>query len=103
MTLHEVSEATRIIQESADSDANIIFGSVFDDSVGDKIKITVIATGFELPSSYGAGPLGDRNRRRTIFPFERAMERRQLAPQEVALPEGEESFDVPAFLRKKAD
>ena len=103
MTLHEVSEATRIIQESADADANIIFGSVFDDSVGDKIKITVIATGFELSASYGASPPGDRNRRRTIFPFERAMERRQLAPEEVALPEGEESFDVPAFLRKKAD
>ncbi|RPI25982.1 MAG: cell division protein FtsZ [Acidobacteria bacterium] len=47
MTLHEVSEASRIIQEAADPEANIIFGSVFDDSMGSKIKITVIATGFD--------------------------------------------------------
>ena len=48
MTLHEVSEASRIIQESAHPDANIIFGSVFDEELGNKIKITVIATGFDL-------------------------------------------------------
>jgi len=47
MTLHEVSEASRIIQEAADPEANIIFGSVFDESMGNKIKITVIATGFD--------------------------------------------------------
>ncbi len=46
ITLQEVSEASRIIQESAHPDANIIFGSVFDEGVKDKIKITVIATGF---------------------------------------------------------
>ena len=53
MTLHEVCEASRIIQESAHPEANIIFGSVFDDQMGESIKITVIATGFteelELP------------------------------------------------------
>ncbi len=47
MTLHEVSEASRIIQEAAHEDANIIFGSVFDDEMENKLKITVIATGFE--------------------------------------------------------
>lgn len=47
MTLMEVSEASEIIQESAHRDAHIIFGSVCDDSLGDKIKITVIATGFQ--------------------------------------------------------
>lgn len=46
ITLHEVSEASRIIQESAHPDANIIFGSVFDEAVEQEIKITVIATGF---------------------------------------------------------
>ena len=47
LTLHEVSEASRVIQESAHPDANIIFGSVFDEGIEDKIKITVIATGFD--------------------------------------------------------
>ena len=47
ITLHEVSEASRIIQESAHPDANIIFGSVLDEEIEDKIKITVIATGFD--------------------------------------------------------
>ena len=47
LLLHEVSEAASIIHESADEDANIIFGAVIDDSMNDEIKITVIATGFE--------------------------------------------------------
>ncbi len=47
MTLREVSEASRIIQEAAHVDANIIFGSVFDDEMKNRLKITVIATGFE--------------------------------------------------------
>ncbi len=47
MTLHEVSEASRIVQEAAHSDANIIFGSVFDEQMGNKVKVTVIATGFD--------------------------------------------------------
>jgi cell division protein FtsZ len=47
MTLHEVSEASTIVQEAADAEANIIFGTVIDESLGDSIKITVIATGFD--------------------------------------------------------
>jgi len=49
MTLHEIDEASRIIQEAADPEANIIFGSVFDETLGSRIKITVIATGFDKP------------------------------------------------------
>ena len=46
ITLQEVNEASQIVQKSAHPDANIIFGSVFDESLGNKLKITVIATGF---------------------------------------------------------
>jgi cell division protein FtsZ len=46
MTLHEISEAANIIQEAADADANIIFGTVIDRSRKGSIKVTVIATGF---------------------------------------------------------
>jgi cell division protein FtsZ len=46
MTLHEVNEASKLIQEEAHEEANIIFGSVIDESMGDEIRVTVIATGF---------------------------------------------------------
>jgi cell division protein FtsZ len=45
--LHEVNEASSLIQQAAHEDANIIFGSVIDPSIGDEVRITVIATGFE--------------------------------------------------------
>ncbi len=45
--LHEANTAAELIQRNADPEANIIFGTVIDDSLGDEIQITVIATGFE--------------------------------------------------------
>src|SRR4030081_2483167 len=47
MTLFEVHEAASIIQEAADEEANIIFGTVIDPKMKDEIKVTVIATGFD--------------------------------------------------------
>jgi cell division protein FtsZ len=47
MTLHETSEACTLIQEAAHEEANVIFGAVIDDSMGDNIRVTVIATGFD--------------------------------------------------------
>src|SRR5882757_7272427 len=47
LTLHEVNEASSLIQQAADPDANIIFGSVIDPHAGDEVRITVIATGFQ--------------------------------------------------------
>lgn len=47
MTLFEVNEACKLIQEEAHEDANIIFGSVVDDNAKDEISVTVIATGFQ--------------------------------------------------------
>ena len=48
--LHDVHEASSVIQKTADPEANIIFGAVLDESMGDKVKITVIATGFRSES-----------------------------------------------------
>ncbi len=50
LSLHEVNEAATLIQEEADEDANIIFGAVIDESMGDEVRITVIATGFGAPA-----------------------------------------------------
>ncbi len=47
MGLHEANTAAELVQRSADPEANIIFGTVIDDSMGDEIQITVIATGIE--------------------------------------------------------
>jgi cell division protein FtsZ len=57
MTLHEISEASTLIQEAVHEDANIIFGSVVDEEMGDTLRVTVIATGFDharvsLPESH---------------------------------------------------
>jgi hypothetical protein len=45
LTLHEVNEATSIIQEAADDDAQIIFGTVIDETMNGRVKVTVVATG----------------------------------------------------------
>ncbi|MBZ0293598.1 MAG: cell division protein FtsZ [Anaerolineae bacterium] len=47
MTLFEINEAAAIIQQSAHPEVNLIFGAQIDESMGDEIRITVIATGFE--------------------------------------------------------
>src|SRR3954454_9081347 len=53
LSLIEVSEASAIIQEAAHDEANIIFGAVVDQSMTGKVKITVIATGFDRPANKG--------------------------------------------------
>jgi len=45
--LFEINEAARLVQEAAHPDANIIFGAVIDDSLGDEVRVTVIAAGFD--------------------------------------------------------
>jgi cell division protein FtsZ len=47
MTLHEVSTAASMIADHSDGDANIIFGAIIDDALGDEMRVTVIAAGFE--------------------------------------------------------
>jgi len=50
LTLHEVNEASSLIQQAAHEDANIIFGSVIDPNLAEEVRITVIATGFNHAS-----------------------------------------------------
>jgi cell division protein FtsZ len=52
--LFEINEAAEIISSAADSDCNIIFGAVIDPQLGDEVRVTVIATGFDGPLSNGA-------------------------------------------------
>lgn len=49
LTTHETNQAVTLIMEAADEDAEIIFGTVIDESLGDHVKVTVIATGLQVP------------------------------------------------------
>jgi cell division protein FtsZ len=59
MTLHEATEAARVVSDHAHEDADIIFGAMVDDDLDQEMKVTVIAAGFELRrgqrSSGGSG------------------------------------------------
>src|SRR3989440_7038811 len=87
--LFEVNEAAEVVTGAADQNANVIFGAVIDDSLGDEVQVTVIATGF------GAGA---RRRRREAAP---ALERQ--VPAAAAASErfevSQDVLDVPSFLR----
>ena len=50
--LHEITEAARLVSDAAHPEANIIFGTVIDDTLGDEVRVTVIAAGFD-----GGAPL----------------------------------------------
>ncbi len=56
--LFEINEAARLVQEAAHPEANIIFGAVIDDALGDEVRVTVIAAGFD-----GGGPTKLRDER----------------------------------------
>jgi cell division protein FtsZ len=49
--LFEINEAASLVQEAAHTEANIIFGTVIDDSLGDEVRVTVIAAGFDATSA----------------------------------------------------
>lgn len=51
--LHEVYQASSMVEEKADPDANIIFGTIIDDNLGDEVRVTIIATGFDGADSAG--------------------------------------------------
>jgi cell division protein FtsZ len=51
LSLHEVNTAAIAISEHCDPDANVIFGAIIDDSLGDEMRVTVIAAGFDLDHS----------------------------------------------------
>jgi cell division protein FtsZ len=81
--LFEVNEAAEVVTSAADQNANVIFGAVIDDALGDEVRVTVIATGF--------GPARRRRRR------EEALEAPVPAATGFEMPD--EALDVPAFLR----
>jgi cell division protein FtsZ len=78
--LFEVNEAAEIIAQAADPEANIIFGAVIDESMGEEVRVTVIATGFDHRPSKKERPKADMD----IKPFA-----------------NHDDLDIPAFLRRR--
>jgi len=109
MGLFEVNEAAEVIAGAADIDANLIFGAVIDESLGEQMRVTVIATGFDEERKPAMAPAA---RKSSLFaPKESAgaksessspKKRESLLPQAVeGFDMDEEVLDIPKFLQDK--
>ena len=100
LTLFEVNAASSIIRESADDDANIIFGAVIDETLTDEMKITVIATGFDKE----VAPVMSAAATTAIpAPPPRYVPRPTDDLPRPMMGARVDDLDVPTFIRKKAD
>ena len=92
--LFEINEAAEVVQGAADPTANIIFGSVIDENMGDEIRVTVIATGFDHGR---ARPRTAREETR-----DRARSRdRSPRVERSSLEISDDEIDIPPFLRDR--
>ncbi len=100
MSIMDINEAANLVMESADSEANIIFGAGIDETLEDEVRITVIATGFEK----NPFPTKDKKKGRTATPYGTAVptynpyENRPRADVN-----GEQGFDAPAPASYEGD
>ena len=117
LTLFEVNQAAAIIRETAHPDVNMIFGAVIDPNMGDEVRITVIATGFErggLPRRMLERPTQTPNRRENSQPLNFNRPAENISVGAVLEPKREENgksappasfsgddLDVPTFLRNR--
>ena len=85
LTLQEVQDAARVIQDMSDPDANIIFGTCRDAKLDDEIKITMVAASF---------PVMAENQQLREDELERLLQD--------GIPQSEEELDVPSFLRRQS-
>jgi cell division protein FtsZ len=99
MGLFEVNEAAEVVTAAASSDANIIFGAVVDDSVGDLVRVTVIATGFDARAREEAGEeQTDDSPRARLDALTRGDAReRERGSDSFELPK--DVLEIPSFLR----
>lgn len=112
MTLYEINEASSLIQAEAHEDANIIFGTVVDETMSDEIRITVIATGFEDPGKKklnmsNVTQLGNYKRGDLATPAYiregKFLDAAGTAREDVIEDEDDPDLEIPAYLRKQAD
>jgi cell division protein FtsZ len=113
--LFEINEAASLVQDAAHQDANIIFGTVIDDSLGDEVRVTVIAAGFEAGGAsrkpvVGAGETGGAHRiesakagklTSTLFePVEAVSVPVHTNGATLSIGGDDDDVDVPPFMRR---
>lgn len=100
MSMYEVDEAARVITEASDPDANIIFGAVINDSYTGEVKLTVVATGFDMKPSLDLNSI--RSHQTVKKPLSSsASESKPLTVSQDMVKAAENELDIPAFIRKK--
>jgi len=95
----EVEEASKIITEQADADANIIFGATISEIMVDQIKITVIATGFDESKIKLQKMLQKTQVSSTEVKTPSSENKEEMPPTEIPPEKIGEEYEVPAFLR----
>lgn len=114
LSLYDVNQAAAIIRETAHPDANMIFGAVIDETMGDEMRVTVIATGFErtlsrrqmLQQQYGrpaAPPISQSRPQPQPQPVvvSAAPPAREPEPEPVQPRFAPNNLEIPAFLRRR--
>ncbi|NMC78026.1 MAG: cell division protein FtsZ [Chloroflexi bacterium] len=108
LTLFEVNQAAAIIKETAHPDVNLIFGAVIDPSLGDEIRVTVIATGFDQASihtiSERRSPIEEPKNVQRMQPTTGRMEQPVSQPAAAEFQPrvlNTDDLDIPAFLRNR--
>lgn len=90
LSIFEVNEAANYIYETADPDANIIFGAVIDESLEDQIRITVIATGFEKRNDVENKPKTEKE----------LKQQSEIKEMNDSIKFDNDDLDIPTFLRR---
>ncbi|MEJ2543012.1 MAG: cell division protein FtsZ [Calditrichaceae bacterium] len=128
LSMHEVGEASSLVQESVGDSANVIFGMVVDEQLTDELRVTVIATGFnreaqqaqqlqkpkEIPrSEFGAADFSEldkptyKREQKNVDVEYPSTSRQNIftfpSAEEEDVPEGVDDLDIPTFLRKQMD
>jgi len=119
VTLQEINEAAELIHEEAHEDANIIWGMVIDENMQDKVRVTVIATGFgdtlsKSSRSSLSQPLSNQveassYEKRLDIPTYQRKQKEGVSPEAAKMKklsvvgEEEDKFEIPTFLRRQAD
>ena len=113
LSLYEVNQAAEVIRETTHPDANVIFGAVIDEEMGDEVRITVIATRFDqtalrrqMVQHSDSGLFETAARQARVAEYVARPARPAARVEEAAVPETPARFmpgnlDVPAFLRRK--
>jgi cell division protein FtsZ len=95
--IQEINDAADLVAKNVDPEANIIFGTVVDESLGDQVRVTVIATGFKDDNVSVSSPSMSSDRRSSNARQERRTSRPSGNSRSAS---SSDAFDIPDFLKR---